>query len=129
MCVCNHLEGVAENTFRKLTPVSECHRCDCKIGKLFINIFNNSMIIVIVINRKLAENKYRMSEELSFSILNSCSANVENVYRNIEKISIKIVGVNSHQSFNETCQYIYIYIYILNNTSYDKLRRDFINLS
>ena len=69
------------------------------------------MIMVIVINRKLAENKYRMSEELSFSILNSCSADVKNVYKNIEKISIKIVAVNSHQSFNETCLNIYIYIY------------------
>ena len=77
------------------------------------------MIMVIVINRKLAENKYRMSEELSFSILNSCSADVKNVYKNIEKISIKIVAVNSHQSFNETCLnnnllpiYTNIYIYI-----------------
>ena len=64
-----------------------------------------------------------MSEEFSFTVLNSCSSSVKSVYRDVEKHLVKIVTVSSHLCFNETCSndtilptftniYIYIYIYI-----------------
>ena len=75
-----------------------------------------------------------MSEEFSFTILNSCSSSVKSVYRNVEKHLVKIVTVSSHLCFNETCSnntilptytniyiYIYIYIYICTRSSDQKL--------
>ena len=82
----------------------------------------------ISLYRKLAINKYfsKMSQELSFSILNSCSMDVKNVYRKVENSLVNIVKISSHLCFNETCVnnnilptytniYIYIYIYIYIN--------------
>ena len=50
------------------------------------------------------------AEDLSFSILNLANQFELSKFREIEKISEKIIKLSSHLSFNETCLNIYIYI-------------------
>ena len=45
----------------------------------------------------------KVSEELSFLVLNCCPIDVKNVYRSIDKINVKIEADTFHHSFNETC--------------------------
>ena len=51
------------------------------------------------------------SQELSFSVLNTCSEEQKSKFRLCDRAPREISCILSHLSFNETCMNIYIYIY------------------
>ena len=52
---------------------------------------------------------------LSFIVLKTLSKDETSIFRNLEKLEIRIIKLISHLDFNQTC-YIYIYIYIYTHT-------------
>ena len=49
---------------------------------------------------------------LSFVILRISKEEIKLKFREIERISLKIVNLSCHLSFNETCLNIYVHVYI-----------------
>ena len=74
-----------------------------------------------------SQNKF-LSLWLSFVILRISNEEIKLKFRKIERISLKIVHLSCHLSFNETCldnsllpQYTNIYIYKLTNKKYNNI--------
>ena len=58
-----------------------------------------------------SQNKF-LSLWLSFVIFRISNEEIKLKFREIERLSLKIVNLSCHLSFNETCLNIYIYIHI-----------------
>ena len=56
---------------------------------------------------------------LSRTVFKTSSNDVKRMFRDLEKLNLKLVSLESHRTFNETCIYLYIhnlcYVYCVNH--------------
>ena len=63
--------------------------------------------------------KFFVSLWLSSVIFKVLNQECKQLYRKLERTSIKQISARAHRSFNETCLNIYIYIYIYYECNYN----------
>ena len=67
--------------------------------KLHFGLFFFSLIMHI---------KRAVIKWLSRTVLKTSSADIKRLFRELEKLQLKLVSLKSHRTFNETCVYKYI---------------------